>query len=404
ITRGGYEVTELFAELSLPILHDSFLAKDLSLDWAHRYAEYSSLGSANTWKFGLSWTPINDITFRATRAEAVRAPNIGELYSPVATDFQFIVDPCRPDQWALGADPALRQSNCAALLTAAGVANPSTWSDPFAAFTKVGRTGGNPNLDVETAETSTIGLIYRPTYVSGFSMSFDYYDITIDNAIQLVGAQDLADHCVDAPTINNVFCASLTRQVGGAGAGGIVDFLRGPQNVAQFATRGIDFTIEYRFEPQDWGWGDLGSFDARLVGNNTLELSFVPLPGSATDDDLGESAASDGSITSAPEWQANFDLTWNKGPWTVHYGFNFTNDLLRYENDQYAADPMRVAPQYKYIDGLRSSTIQVRYDIDQHMQIYGGVNNIGYDVKPGTGVYLGDPNQEAVYLGLVAQY
>ncbi|HVZ99936.1 MAG TPA: TonB-dependent receptor [Caulobacterales bacterium] len=404
ITRGAFEVKEAFAELNLPILRDVFLVKDLSLDWAHRYAEYSTLGSANTWKFGLAWTPIEDITFRATRAEAVRAPNIGELFAPVATDFQFITDPCRPDQWAFGPDPALRQANCTALLTAAGVANPNTWVDPFAAFTKIGRTGGNPNLDVETAETSTFGVIYRPTNFHGFTVSLDYYDITIDNAIQLVGAQDLADQCVDAPSINNVFCDSITRQVGGAGAGGIVDFLRGPQNVAQFATRGIDFTLDYRFEPEDWGWGDLGSFDARLVGNNLLELTFVPLPGAPTDNDLGESAQSDGTITSAPEWQVNFDLTWNKGPWTVHYGFNFTNDLLRYENEQYAADPARVAPEYKYLDGLRSSSVQVRYDVDEHIQFYGGLNNLGYEPKAGTGVYLSDPNGEFLYVGLVAQY
>jgi outer membrane receptor protein involved in Fe transport len=404
VTKGAYEVSEAFAELSLPILRDVFLARELTLDWAHRYSDYSSAGSTNTYKFGLTWSPIDDLTFRGTTAEAVRAPNIGELYAPVGTTFQFIVDPCRPDQWALGPDPALRQTNCATLLTTAGVADPSTYADPFAAFTKIGHAGGNPNLGVETAVTQTLGVIYRPGFVDDLTLSVDYYDIDLGNAIQLVAAQDLADQCVDAPSVNNVFCAAITRQVGGGGAGGIVDFEQLPFNVASFTTRGIDFTVAYRLDPTNWGMGDIGTFDFRIVGNNTLELEFVPLPGAATDDDLGESLSSDGTTTNAPEWQVNFDVTWEIGPWTTHYGYNFTNDLLRYENNQYAADPMRVDPRYKYIDGLSVHNVQLRYELNDGVEFYVGANNLGYDPPAATTAYLTDPNGPFYYVGAVATF
>lgn len=404
ISRGSYEVQEAFAEASLPILQGAPFAESLTLDWAHRYADYSTLGAANTWKFGLSWQPISDLTFRATRAEAVRAPNINELFAPTSITFQFIVDPCAASEIPGAPDVALRTANCQTLLTAAGAADPAgTWVDPFAAFTKTGHAGGNPNLDVETAETDTIGFIYRPSFLRGFAFSADYYDIVVRNAINPIDPQELATQCVDAASVVNSFCAAITRQVGGAGAGGITDFLQAPFNVSAFTTRGIDFTIAYRFDAADIGLGDLGSFELRAVGNNTMELTNVPLPGSSLDDDLGESSSR------APEWQMNFDVTWEVGRWTTHYGYNFSTDMLRAaggsleENERWAVTPNYVAPEYKYVDGLSQHSFQVRYNLNDTLDIYGGANSIGYDVDPGDPV-IGDPNLTFFYVGAVARF
>jgi|CXWL01.1.fsa_nt_gi outer membrane receptor protein involved in Fe transport len=398
ITQGSYEVAEGFVEASLPIFRDVPFAENLTLDWAHRYSEYSSSGAANTWKFGLTYAPIEQLTFRATRAEAVRAPNIGELYAPLGTTFQFILDPCTATEVGNGPDPAQRAANCAVLLAAASAPAPGLYVDPFAAFTKTGQAGGNANLGVETAQTDTFGVIWRPSFLERFAISVDYYDIVIEDAINLVDPQDIADKCVDAPTtVGNPFCLALQRQVGGGGAGGITYFLQAPFNVAEFTTRGIDLTIAYRFDPADWGLGEFGTFDIRAVVNNTQELGFVPLPGIDKDDDLSE------SLSVAPDWQMNLDVTWEIGRWTTHYGYNFTTDMLRYENNQYAADPLRVAPEYKYADGLRAHSIQVRYNLNDVFEIYGGANNLGYDYNAGDPNF-GDPNGQFFYMGAVANF
>lgn len=403
ITRGGYEVTEAFVEASLPILRDAPFADSLTLDWAHRYADYSTLGAANTFKFGLSWAPISDLTFRATRAEAVRAPNINELFLPTATDFAFIVDPCDAAELGNAPDVAVRTANCNVLLAAAGAAPAGTYVDPFAAFQKTGRSGGNSNLGPETAEIDTVGVIYRPSWFSGFTFSADYYDIVLLNAINPTDPQDLANQCVDAPTtVGNPFCSGITRNVGGAGAGGISDYLSAPFNVAEYTTRGIDFTVAYSFDAADIGLGDLGSFDVRAVGNNTQELTFVPLIGIDTDNELGESSSR------SPEWQLNFDVTWNIGRWTTHYGYNFSTDLLRNagggqdENDAWASDPLYVADEFKYVDGISAHSLQVRYNVNDQFEIYGGGNNLGYDPEPGDLVYF--QNGQFFYLGAVARF
>ncbi len=97
-------------------------------------------------------------------------------------------------------------------------------------------------------------------------------------------------------------------------------------------------------------------------------------------------------------------MTWDIGQWTAHYGYNFTNDLLRYENNQYAADPMRVDPRYKYIDGLSVHNVQLRYELNDGVEFYVGANNLGYDPPAGTTAYLTDPNGPFYYVGAVATF
>ena len=112
-TQGSYDVTDMFAEVRLPIFMDRALAKELTVDAAIRQADYSTLGEATTWKFGATWAPISDLMFRATVSEVVRAPNIRELYDP---QLPLVVDsgadPCDPDN--INDGTAVRQDNCVA--------------------------------------------------------------------------------------------------------------------------------------------------------------------------------------------------------------------------------------------------------------------------------------------------
>ncbi len=91
---GKYDVSEIFAELNVPLLADKPFADVLSVDGAIRYSDYSTTGSATTWKAGLTWAPVYDLVLSGTIAEATRAPNIGELFDPGGQTFQSIDDPC----------------------------------------------------------------------------------------------------------------------------------------------------------------------------------------------------------------------------------------------------------------------------------------------------------------------
>jgi hypothetical protein len=59
------------------------------------------------------------------------------------------------------------------------------------------------------SRTWTAGVVLTPRFVPGLQVSFDWYDIKLKQAINTVEAQQLAELCVDQPTINNQFCSAI---------------------------------------------------------------------------------------------------------------------------------------------------------------------------------------------------
>ncbi len=367
---GRYDVAEIFSEVSVPLLREQPFAELLSVDGAVRFSDYSTTGNATTWKMGLIWSPISDIAFRATVAEATRAPNIDELFDPGGQDFEGIDDPC--DINNLDEGSSTRAANCAALLSSLGV-DPTTFIDPNSA-TIAGESRGNPALEEETAETTTVGFVLRPRFMPNFSLSIDWYDIELTNAISTASAEESAQICVDSPTLENDFCGLITRR---AGTGAIASFVQSPLNVADFRTEGYDFSVNYRLDPAALGaTGEWGEFNFSLIGNKLEELTFINLPGAEPDPELGEE--------DRPEWQMNFDLTWQLNTLLVNYGFNYIDETYRYTFQQRRANPDIVAPEYRKYDARFTHDVQVRYGLANGVTVYGGVNNLT-DQEPDIG-------------------
>lgn len=372
-SEGGYDVTEAFAELELPIFEDRPFFDKLTVNAALRVSDYSAFGETTAWNYGVIWAPIDQITFRAAHARAVRVPNIGELFSPASQTFAFVNDPC--DFTRLGEGTSFRTANCAALLTILGVADPSTYTDPSFGVTLPGTQSGNPDLEPETADTTTFGVILRPRFIEGLTISADYYDIDLSEAINTLDPQDIANQCVDLPSLNNQFCGLIFRESGGATPGAIFDFTTLPVNVAAFSTQGIDFSVRYLFDPQRFGAErDWGTFAIALVGNHLESLEFVNLPGAAPDPLLEEAGA--------PEWQINLDLTWERGPLLLNYGYNYFSETFRFDDVLRRSQPDDlIDPGLEKFDARSTHDIQARWTVDDRFTLYGGVNNL-FDQQP----------------------
>lgn len=375
ITKGSFDVKEVFAEINLPILADLPFAENLSIGGAIRLSDYSTIGSTTTWNVNGSYSPVRDITFRGTYSEAVRAPNINELFAPQNGTYQFIIDPCGPERLAEGTQ--YRAANCTAALTAAGLTPAQQAAfDPANDFTSpqnsslLGLQGGNPDLQEETAKTWTAGVVLRPRFVPGLSITADWYDIRLTQAVQYSTAQDIVDLCVDQPTLDNVYCDAISRGTNGY----IANYEILPANVAAFETAGLDVTLNYRFEPFE----NAGTFQVRLVGNYLDKLRFVPSLGAEFENEL------DSSTLPAPRYSANFDLTWIKGPLTLNYGINWHDKTRRVTREQEAANPDYVASEYIWYKEKWEHELYVSYDIDERFNIYAGVNNL-FDTKPDVG-------------------
>lgn len=368
---GEFEVYEGFAEVDLPLLADLPGIQAFNLDGAVRVSDYTTVGTTLTWKGGFAWQVIDDIRFRGTIAQAVRAPNIGELFDPGGQTFQFINDPC--DVTNLSEGEAPRAANCATLLNGFGV-DPTTFVDPNSASI-AGTLRGNRDLSEETARTYTAGIILQPQFIPGLTVSADWYDITIDEAIITAAPQVLADLCVDTSSLDNQFCDQVTRD---PTTGGIVDFVSSPLNVAEISTQGIDFAAAYQFDVAEvlGADSDYGFANIRLIGNRLRKLDFINFPGDAVDEDLGEE--------DAPKWQLNFDATWQRGPLSFNYGFTYFSKTLRDSDTATANDPNIFAPEFIRHPALFTHDFQARYELSEQFQVYAGVNNFT-DQEPSVG-------------------
>jgi outer membrane receptor protein involved in Fe transport len=311
--------------------------------------------------------------FRGTYSEAVRAPNITELFAGGSGTYEFIIDPCGPDRLAEGTQ--YRAANCTAALTAAGLTPAQRAAfNPANDFTSpqnsslLGFQGGNPTLQEETARTWTAGAVVRPRFIPGLSITADWYDIKIQQAINYSTAQSVVDLCVDQPNLNNIYCQVIRR----SSTNGYISFFTIiPENVASYETAGLDVSLTYRFEPFD----NAGTFTVRAQGNYLDKLQFVPSAGADAENEL------DSALYPSPKYSATFDLTWEKGPLTLNYGVNWWAKTRRVTREQEAANADYVASQYIWYKEKWEHEAYISYNVDDKFDIYAGVNNL-FDTKP----------------------
>jgi outer membrane receptor protein involved in Fe transport len=365
---GKFDVKEVFGELNVPLMKNARFAETLSFGAAVRLSDYSTVGKTTTWSVNGVYAPIRDISFRGTLSQAVRAPNIGELFGATSGTFSFIDDPCDPQNVSEGTQ--FRAANCAATLQATGltptqIADFSPTSDPQATQSLPGRVGGNRDLSEETAKTWTAGVVFRPQFLRGLTASFDWYNIRIRGAINTPTAQELVELCVDQPTLANVYCANVQRD---PASGYVNDYLVTPANVAAFRTSGADVKINYQFKP-----GNLGTFNLRLSGGYLDTLNFVPTVGADVDNDREEAFA--------PKYSATGDLTWTSGPVTVNYGINWFSKTRRYTTEQLGANPDLSDPKFFWYKEKWEHEMQVSFNVQDRFTFYAGANNL-FDEKP----------------------
>lgn len=238
-TDGGIDVKEFYGEVNIPLLADSPMAKDLSLNAAFRTSDYSTSGTNTVFKVGAAWQVNDSVTFRGNWSEGFRAPNIGELFNTGSRFDSTITDPC--DSVA----NTTVHANCAAL----GV--PANHQQPNAQISVT--TGGNPDLTPETAKTYTFGMTFSPEGIAdsmglaGLTFEANYYNISMKDVIQAPNASEVLQGCVE--TLAPVFCNAVQRT-----SSGVVTRIDGIlTNISAIETDGLDWSISWETQPENWG-------------------------------------------------------------------------------------------------------------------------------------------------------
>ena len=258
VPESGFNVTEGFTEVKIPVIQGLPWAEDITINAGYRYSSYSIAGSTQAYKDGVEWQPIDDVRFRASFERAVRAPNVLELFAPQNNVLFAGNDPCASQ--TAGQCANVKNAGTGLLSCPAAQCNQEV--------------AGNINLKPETSATKTLGAVFTPTFLDGFTLTVDYFDISVSKFIFNVGANTILAACygnLATPTTEAQFCPAVHRNILGQIYGG--GFVFNPTvNLGYLKTDGIDFEANYTANMDDWSLPGAGSLNFNFVGT-FLELA-----------------------------------------------------------------------------------------------------------------------------------
>lgn len=270
---GGYNTKEAYLEVGVPILANVPGAEALNLDLGTRYSNYSDFGSVTKSQIKLEWRPIHDILVRGTYSQIFRAPTINDLYAGYSSNSPTFNDPCTGYKGAATAAYPNLPAACQ------GVATNGTFAEPQNQVT--GILSGNSHLKPETGDVKTVGVVFDPSFARGLSVSADWWSYTVNNLIQTLDPNYLAQSCANGTV--TAFCSLINRYTTGINAGQVIDIQQPTYNLGTLKTDGVDLNLTYRLPHTPIG-------DFTVVGDVTKLMSYTdtPAPGAAPQQIAGQ--------------------------------------------------------------------------------------------------------------------
>jgi outer membrane receptor protein involved in Fe transport len=410
---GKISVKEGAAQIDVPLLADRPFIRELGVGAAVRVSDYSTTGSVTSYEADARWRPTNFLLVRGSYQRAVRAPNIGELYTPssgtqlvIGTPPGALGDPCDVRSTArTGANGP----KVAALCVAQGVPSAAVASYTFPT-TATGQTvSGNLNLTPEQATTFNAGMVLNSPVHSGpfadFSLSVDYYNIKIKNVISTVPGLTVLSKCFNLDgtnstyDANNSYCKLIQRDA----TGQIVTVATPYLNLGTLKTDGVEVQLH-------WGLpapflGATGKFyaDAAIGWLHKYEVQLLPGTPYLDYTGISNGGAGTGSVPprATPTWKTLTTVGYRSATAGVGLRWRFQNSMADVSSVLTPATAQVGVGAYSLFDLFASAKVNRRFEIR------GGINNLfdkGLPVvsssQNGTDTALYDPIGRSFYLGV----
>jgi len=376
--EGEITSTEYFAELAVPLLKDIPAIKALDLELGYRFSDYNLSESADTYKYALKWEPFESLAVRGSFNRAIRAPNINELYLPQQENFPQYTDPCNATgSFRTGPSGAQVATLCGAqgipAAFLAGFAQPNAQARAIV--------GGNPDLEPETADTVTVGLVWKSNaesdWANNLQVSVDYFKYEISEVISGLSASSIIGRCFNQlnanPTFdpNNEFCQLFGRDPNNFGITGVQTTTL---NLSALGLTGVDLSVDWKIPLGDNG-NELG---VKLLATNTMEWEQQE---TSTDPFIAREGTISQTVASAfPEWKAVLTTSFSTKSFLVRYNLRWIDAMDVVNNDAVLSAPTvglkPWVPNYFYHD------ITARWSPNETWEVQLGVNNIADKAPP----------------------
>lgn len=366
---AGFDSKEVYAEVLVPLLFDKPFFDQLDFEAAYRISEYSNTDAKNTYKLGLNWAVNNQVRLRGSYQTAFRAPNLGEYASPITTLSLAAFDQTN-EQFVprfagrYDGDPCLLGTGNAEQCARYGAAPVGT---PFDAGTAAYTYGGNPNIKPEQAESTTIGLVFTPTFLTGFDTTIDYYDIEITDAVsQIQPAAALKNCYIDNPVAGNPLCDAVLRD---PNTGLISTAIVNDFNLASVKQAGIDLNINYRFNaPAALGGRMKASYQGTIITEQTRQnnatVAAIDCKGT-----YGGACSGDFASVLQADYKHRVTVDWNLDTFGLQLGWRRIGEVVN------AADNNVSISAQNYLD------LAASWQVTDAVSLNAGIDNLT-DKKP----------------------
>lgn len=356
-TNGSFsaeqDVKEVAGEVLVPLLADIPLIRSLEFNGAARYTDYSTSGSVETWKLGLSWELTHELRLRATRSRDIRAPNLWDLFRP-------------------------------------GSAILYGFFDLHTGLTKTAvlQSQGNASLVPEIGNTLTVGVVYQPEWLNGFSVSLDYYDIELDKAITNVngGSAEIQRLCENSNGASP-YCALYIRPFPFSDRtpeNTATTVLSQSLNVGKFSTKGADLEVNYTFGADKLFASAPGRFNLRFLGSYQPKLLTQPIVGGTITNGAG--------VNGLSKLRLNLTLAYSNDVWGATI-----NQRWKSKQSAFAAPIVSTIPDadaYAYTDVSLDYKLR---GIGEDLVLFANVQNLFDKDPPIFGTPAGAPGLNSPY-------
>lgn len=338
-------------ELRAPLL------ESLNLSIAGRYDRYRFAGR-NTGKFtysaGLEWRALDSLLLRGSYGTAFRAPDLHYVFAGEGNVESSGIDyyRCRTESPGTGIE------DCA-------------YNDEGVIVTRT----GNRDLESETSESWTAGVVWSPS--ANFDLSVDYFDIDLRDEVQYQRTDELlqaeADCRIgttddgDPVDVDSQTCVNAIARITRLGNGNLYGVFVNPINVARERTSGVNVSTNYRLQT--------GIGDFRFSGSYTWVREHVVqlFPGDPVEDQLRYDSG-----YYIPRTKASASLTYERGPFSTTLHGERLGHLPNYAEDD-------------WIDATYLYNLSGIYEFSNGFELALSINNLLDELPPRDPTWSGYP-------------
>lgn len=367
---GSIDVFEAFGELNVPLLADIPFVYLLELNGAIRWTQNTANNTttdeekttdAVSYKLAGIWDVGGGVRLRGSRSRDIRSPGFQELFDQqVPTEegsSQGIVDNFNiPGSPGLGDDPT-------------PILN-----------------GGSFALAPESADTTTLGVVFRPDFAPGLRMSVDWYQIEVTDTVTRLPGQRIVDFCGDF----ELFCDRIT-----FASPTDITFVDARQvNLGSLDVRGFDFELSYNLPLYELFAGSSAALNVRVLANHQYDFKVQADPTTPVIDYAGQTGpvSNGGDFNPAPDWIYNAFIAYDDGNFNVTLSFRHIPEGI-YDVEKIGPQDPGYDPSLpdsindNRVDSATYFGIATSYQIplgstgDRYIEVFGAIQNL-FDEKP----------------------